>query len=110
MSKPLSRQQQLRIREIYLANFNKKSEPSMEQKWYEVICTFVRYEGADIVPEEVRLLEGSVIDKGLSEEYLEALAAIIKPTDDLEDAEKVVLFLSASPQERLQALRYVLAV
>jgi hypothetical protein len=108
--KPLTRQQLLKIRDIYLTNFNKKSEPCMEQKWYEVISTFIKYEGADIVPEEVRLLEGIVIDKGMSEEYISALIAITKPTDDLEEAEKLVHLMSASPQERLQALRFVLAV
>lgn len=110
MSKPLTREQKLKIRDIYLKNFNKKSEPDVEERWYEVILTFVKYEGGDIVPEEVRLLEGSVIDKGLAEEYLEALNSIIRPTDDLEETEKFVLLLSASPAERLQALRYVLAV
>jgi hypothetical protein len=110
MSRPLTKQQLLKIRDIYLANFNKKAEPCMEQKWYEVICTFVRYEGSDIVPEEVRLLEGTVIDCGMAEDYVEALLALTKPTEDLEDAEKIVHLMSASPQERLQALRFVLAV
>ena len=110
MTKPLTREQTLKIRAIYLENFNKKSEPSMEQKWFEVISLFIKYEGGDIVPEEVRLLEGIVIDKGMSEDYISALVAITKPTDDLEESEKIVHLMSASPSERLQALRFVLAV
>ncbi len=106
----LSREQILKIRDIYLANFNKKNEPCNEQKWFEVISTFIKYEGGDIVPEEVRLLEGSVIDKGLADDYLKTLLSVTKPTDDLEDAEKMVHILSASPAERLQALRFVLAI
>jgi hypothetical protein len=109
-NKPLTREQELKIRSIYLENFNKKNEPSMERRWFEVILTFLAYEGNDIVPEEVRLLEGTVIDRGMAEDYVESLLAITKPTGDLEDAEKIVHLMSASPQERLQALRFVLAV
>jgi hypothetical protein len=108
--KPLSKDNRLRIRDIWLKNFNKKSVPHVEDAWFEVICTFLRYEGHDIVPEEVRLLESLVIDRGLSEDYIEALISITKPTSDLEEAEQIVHFLSASPEERLQALRFVLAV
>lgn len=110
MTKPLSREQELRIRSIYLENFNKKSEPKLEQRWFETITTFLAYEGHDIVPEEVRLLEGSVIDKGLADDYIESLLTITKPSGDLEEAEKMVHLMSASPAERLQALRFVLAV
>jgi len=110
MFKPLSRDQVLRIRSIYLENFNKKTEPGIEQRWFEVISTFLAYEGSDVVPEEVRLIEGTVIDRGLSEDYLEALTLITKPTSDLEESEKIVHLMSASPAERLQALRYVLGL
>ncbi len=109
-TKIMTREQQLKIRSIYLENFNKKTEPPLEQRWLETITTFIRYEGGDVVPEEIRLLEGSVIDKGLADDYIQTLHSIIKPSDDLEESEKLVLLLSCSPEERLKALRYVLAV
>jgi hypothetical protein len=111
MNRPaLTKDQRLKIRDIYLANFNKKSEPSMEEKWHEVIVTFLRYEGHDIVPEDVRLMEELVIDRGLADQYVEALVSITKPDDELTDSEQIVHLMGASTEEKLKALRYVLAV
>jgi hypothetical protein len=114
MSKPLTKKQLLKLRDIYLANFNKGPLPDggLPEAWYQVICTFLKYEGHDIVPEEIRILEATVADKGLSEDYIEVLMSVTKTPEDPEggDADKILHILSASPEERLQALRFVLAV
>ena len=91
-----------------MQNFNKASEPRIEERWYETILTFLRYEGNEIVSEDVTLMEGLVIDRGLEDEYIKTLIEFTKPTDDLSENARIVHLMSASVDEKLRALRFVL--
>ena len=108
MNRPLTKDQLQKIRSIYLQIFNKRSEPRIEERWYETIVTFLRYEGAEIVNEDITLMEGLVIDRGLEDEYVNALLEITKPTEDLTDNARIVHLMSATVDEKLRALRFVL--
>ena len=71
--KPLTREQILKIQSIWMENWHRKSVPSMPQAWFDVISDFLMYEGAIVMTDDVYMAEQTVIDKGLSEEYVAAL-------------------------------------
>lgn len=110
----LNRDQRHSIRSIWMALWNKKHVPSMEEAWYHVITDFHQYEGGLLISEEIKLLEGLVIERGLSEEYLATLRGIVIPqgpgvhVSELDDNDALVLMLTATSEEREQALRFVL--
>lgn len=111
-NKPLTRDQRHQIRAIWMQLWNKREIPSMEEAWYEAITDFLAYEGAQIHHEELCLLEHSVIDKGLSTEYISVLRDMIKVAydEELGDDDKFVMLMSTTPSERIKALKFVLGV
>jgi hypothetical protein len=88
--------------------WNRKEIPSVEEAWYEAVSDFYAYEGAQIHTEEIYLLEQMVIDKGLSEDYIQTLKTMISNAPEDEEVDHFVLLLSATPAEREKALRFVL--
>lgn len=110
--KALTRPQVLKLESIWHANFQARAMPAggMAEAWFRAVTEFLCYEGTDQIPEEIILLENSIIEKGLSDEYIKTLFTFIKAPDDLEESEKLVFLLSVTSKERERALKFVLAI
>ena len=109
--KKLTRDQELRIRSIWLDHWNKKTVPSMEVAWFDVIVDYLNYVGYNLITPEVEELELIVSEKGLSEDYYGALAEYTKlPFEDMTEGEKFIHLLHASSEDRLKALKYALSI
>lgn len=82
----------------------------MEEAWFSVICDFLIYEGAKILPEDTQINEMIVIERGLEKDYFASLMDIINPPADFTEEARFIMLLQATPAEREKALRFVLAV
>ena len=99
------------LQDMWLDDFHKVSIPEggNAQRWFQVVVDFLlNRRGDDIVPLTLKQLEFNVIEKGLSQEYMSALAATIDDTFCKTEYDKAVFVLTASPEERMNALELVL--
>lgn len=72
--------------------------------WFNSVVDFLQARGDEILPNKVREAEGAVFKKGLSKEYFYALLGIVDPPKQLEEHEKFMCLMSASPDQRLKAV------
>lgn len=108
LDRQLTRDQELEISRIWMQSWHNRSVPSMQVAWYQVILDFIYYQGGQVFSEELRLLEGLVIERGLSTEYIQTLKSLVSPPSDIEVDDQFVLLMSAPSDLREQALRFVL--
>lgn len=106
--RPLTKDQRYELRRIWMQHWHGRTVPSMEEAWHGVVVDFIYYEGGQILSEKLRLLEGLVIERGLSTEYIQTLKSLVSPPSDIEADDQFVLLMSAPPDLREQALRFVL--
>lgn len=110
MTKVISRAGLKVLREMALSRWLEKAPPPHEQLWFECVIDFITTRGDEIVPGVLRDQEHRVIQLGKSQEYLAALADVVmrttSPTHTQYD--QTVLVLTATPEERAEALRKVL--
>lgn len=100
-----------KLEEMWLEDFHSSNRDQRNSvRWWNVIHDFLELRGDEIIPGALREQEYKVIQAGKSQEYLAALAEIInKSSPKYNEYDKTVLVLTASPEERAEALRKVFA-
>lgn len=103
-----------RLQDLWLDDFHSTNTPDsaygMTERWWNVFTTFLTQEGYELYPPELRTQEDTVIASGKSQEYLAALADVVIANigPSVNEYDQTVLVLTASPDERAEALRKVL--
>lgn len=99
------------IKDIFLTHTRGKITKELTQIWYESVLLFLsrKYKGSHIIPEKVRQAEDRVLqDDSFCAEYISALLKVVN-TDlvQLTENQKVVLMITATADERQEALEYI---
>lgn len=107
--KTLSRAEELDLERAFHDTYRMhKKIKSIPQLWYESVMTWLawKYEGSSIVARSVRDMENKVLQHDqLCQEYMSALMKIVLPNDsNLTEHQKMVLIMTASSDEREEAL------
>lgn len=99
----------MKLEELWLNEFHaKRSLGSNAERWFGVVLDFLSIRGDEIVPNVLREQEERLINLGKSQEYLAALAEIVETSPHHNDYDKTVMVLTATPEERAEALKKVL--
>ena len=98
-----------KIEELWLNDFHSKlASGSNAERWLNVILDFLSMRGDEVVPGALREQEERIITLGKSQEYLAALAEVVESSPQHNDYDKTVMVLTATPEERAEALNKVL--
>ncbi len=100
----------VRLRDIWLDHFHNDNdflELPVEVKWFTAVSQLQDERGDEVFSGELRDREHRLIELGLSQEYMAALADIVCSEGARTEYDKAVLILTASPAERLEALAAV---
>lgn len=92
------------IQSLFNSRYRERSVPAggMAELWYQVISDFL----ATKVNARINR-EYTVMEQGKSKEYIAALLEIVAPADGISEHDKVMLMLTASPEDRAAAMRKV---
>ncbi len=82
----------------------KKEVVASAQWWRDVIADFFISAGHDIFTSELREIQDRVINRGMSAEYVSALLQVVDASPTISEHDRVVLLLTASPEEHEKAL------
>lgn len=104
----LTRKEVLQIQELWRQKFKESSSPQINSPefWFEVVVDFLLTRGDDIVSKELVDSEMRVIEYGKAAEYVSALMSVVD-VDGLDEHSKVILLITASPEDRDKALRKI---
>ena len=100
-----------RIEDMWLTKYNRNADYSNggnTRLWLEVIQSFMEWRGDEIFVSEFRDLEDQIIGDERSEEYVAALLQVTTPPGgSFTEHEARVRMLTASPAERIEAMRKI---
>ncbi len=77
--------------------------------WYNVFREFLAQRGDELIPSALIDDEHKVMERGLSQEYMAALAQVVDASDARSEYDKAVLILTATPEARREALTRITA-
>jgi hypothetical protein len=100
----LPRSDVMLIQSLFNTRYRERNVPpgGMAELWYQVISDFLETKN------NARLnREYTVMEQGKSKEYIAALLEIVAPADGMSEHDKVMLMLTASPEDKEAALRNV---
>ena len=98
-----------KIEELWLNDFHSKvASGSNAERWFNVVLDFLSLRGDEVIPGTRREQEERIINLGKSQEYLAALADVVQTSPQHNDYDKTVMVLTATPEERTEALKKVL--
>ncbi len=104
----LTAKQAQKIRDIWLDSWHHSTgNLDTTQLWFESVLTYLGREGYELMPAEVRTNEERIMSQGLSKEYLAALRQVIDCGFSRSEEETAVLILTATPEERTEAIKKV---
>lgn len=111
--RPLSAFAARRLQDIWLTDFFEKAAARHEygntSRWWHCFLDFLDERGDEILPGALREKEEQLLALGKSQEYLAALLDVIQVNgQERNEYELAMLVLTASTEERAQALRVVL--
>lgn len=100
----------IKLNDLYLADFHQgtKWPGSNAERWFNMVLDFLSIRGDEVIPFVLREQEERVIMLGKSQEYMAALTDIVYSGGCRTEYDKAVLVLTASPEERAQALNFIL--
>ena len=102
-----------RLRDLYMDDWHsgKNAYPGGEaERWFHLVLDFLSIRGDEVISGALREQEERVINLGLSQEYLHILGTIVTKSPQHDEYDHGVLVLTASPEERAEALYRVLEV
>ncbi len=98
-----------KLEELWLNDFHSKiASGSNAERWFGVVLDFLSLRGDEVVPNVLREQEERIINLGKSQEYLAALAEVVETSPQHNDYDKTVMVLTATPEERTEALKKLL--
>jgi len=108
--RPLTSTEVLDLQDIFVRTYREERMPAggYAELWYRVINEFMGWSGDEVVPVAIRSSEHKVLEYGIAEEYFAALLDVVNIPDGATDAEKAVLLIVATAEERELALKRVL--
>jgi hypothetical protein len=83
---------------------NARFEGGNAEQWFHSVLDLLSERGDEVIPRAVRELEERTIGSGRSQEYLAALAEVVQSSPQHNDYDRTVLVLTATPEERMEAL------
>jgi len=96
-----------RLQDIWRTYYHTNGIPAggMAELWYHTVLRFLQERGDEIVTGDIRRREAQVLASGLTAPYFQALIEVVKPElGDLSEATGAFLLITASPEERAEAL------
>jgi hypothetical protein len=108
--KQLTREEEIDLERSFHDIYRSKLYKSHAQMWYSTVIQFLnwKFEGARIITTNVCEMEDKVLQHDhLCQEYVSALMKIVLPSgnaNNLTEHQKMILLMSASSDEREEAL------
>jgi hypothetical protein len=98
-----------KLRDLWLDYFHRgvNFEGGNAEQWFHVVLDFLSARGDEVIPASIRALEERTINSGRSQEYLAALAEVVQSSPQHSDYDCTVLVLTASAEERMEALNRI---
>ncbi len=75
--------------------------------WFNVVMDNIIAQGDEVIPSAIIDEEHKIMERGLSQEYMAALADVVDASDARSEYDKAVLILTATPEARLAAIQKV---
>lgn len=99
-----------RLQDIWLTDFQTRVTPEggNAERWFHAVLDLLSERGDEVIPNVLREQEERVINLGKSKEYLSALAEVVQTSPQHNEYDQTVMVLTATPEERAQALQKVL--
>lgn len=108
--KKLTSNECIDLQDIFLREYLDKPMPAggFAEAWFGAVLRFCAWCEDDIIPQSLVLREQELIEKGLSQDYFEALLDQVDMPEGLTPADQFVLLMGATSGERREALKRVL--
>jgi hypothetical protein len=108
--KALSASEVMDLEDIYMTEYKDKPIPpgGFAELWFQCVVHFIGWCEDDIIPQSLVAREQELIEKGLSQDYFEALLDQVDMPEGLTPADQFVLLMGATSGERREALKRVL--
>lgn len=110
LPRSLTRTEVLDLEHIWLTEFKDKPMPpgGMAELWFQAVWQFMRRNDFEVMPDNVVLGEQQAVTGGLAEEYFASLLEVVDPPEGISDAQKIMLLVCATAEEREVALSRIL--
>jgi hypothetical protein len=105
--KHLTRDDVLRIEDIFVTQYRDKRMPTggLAELWFNVITTFLAYEGAEVIDGEVRDSEQFALETGQEAGYVAALEKVVDVPESSSEMAKLFFLITATNEDREEALK-----
>ncbi len=102
----------IKLQDLWLNYFHqgKRFKGGNAEQWFNVVVDFLSMRGDEIIPGALREQEERIITLGLSQEYMATLSEVVYSAGARTEYDKAVLVLTATPEERAEALQKVLKI